>query len=802
MDGFLQDLRHAGRRFASAPSFTLIATVTLALGVGSTTAIYSVVDAILLRPLPYNEPDDLRQIWGVQGGRQSQYLNLESVRVWQTQPDVFAAAEPFRNRSVALLGAGEPQFVLAAEVGGGLMQMLGVPPRIGRAIQPQDAEPGRDGVVVLSDALWRSRFGSDPEIVGRSVRVDERAYQIVGVMPPSFRFPRDRNQLWLPLTYSAAGRPVHMLVRLRPDVTPGQAEQRLHAAVSAPAGSTTADRGGRFELRSLAGQRVNRTERYALYVLFGAVSLVLVIACANLANLLLVQGAGREREIAVRAAVGASRWRLVRQLLTETFALASAGGAAGVVLAIWAIDLLATYTPRDFTFLTINEIALDERVLAFAALLTIIAAAIAGMFPALRGSRTSLQETLKAGARTAAGSAGHGRLRRAFVVAQLALTLMLLIGAGLLARTFAALTRMDPGFDPRNLVTLDVSLPRWKYGTRTAQQQFFAAAAERLRAVPGVTAVTVAGGTPPTAGGVSFGLRFEIDGMGVVLDDPRILLPFADVDADFFTVLGIPLIAGRTFSPADRSGGPSAIIISREMANRLWNGANPIGQRIRFGPDGTWHAVVGVVGDVYQFEHENPRGMFAVYYPRMQSAGMPAQETLIVRTADDPGRLIPAIRQTIWSVDPDQPILSASTMDTRYAEFLGVPRFQAFLMGAFALIGLGIAAVGLYGVLSYAMSQRTREFGIRMALGARRSDLLGIVLRHGAGVAALGIVLGVGGSLLLTRAMSSLLVGIPPHDPVTYLVVIPLLAAISLAACWLPARRATRVDPVVALRCE
>ena len=802
MDPILADLRYAARRLTVAPAFSAVAVLTLALGIGATTAIYSVVDAILLRPLPYADPDSLNQVWSLRQGNVSQYLTLDAVEEWRRHDDLFRAAEPFRIRSIALLGGGEPEWVLATEVGGGLMGMLGVPAQVGRPIQPQDAEPGRNPVGVLSDSLWRTRFASDPGIIGRQIRVDDRIVEIVGVMPRAFRFPRDVTQLWLPLSASPSAVPVHALVRLLPGMGVRQAQQRVDMISAALQQDRPSREGWEMQLRPLQENRVNRSERLALYVLLGAVTLVLLIACANVANLLLVQGAGREREVAVRAAVGASRWRLVQQLLTETLMLASAGGALGIVVAMWAVDLLGTYIPRDFTFLSMNEISLDGRVVTFAVALTLLTAVVSGSIPAFRSSRARLQESLKSGARTAAGSARQEYLRRTFVVAQLSLSLMLLVGAGLLARTFVGLARVDPGFDPRNLLTIDLSLPRWKYGTRAAQVQFFQEVADRLRALPGVSAATVSGGAPPMAGGISFGLRFEIDGAGVVLDDPDLLLPTAEVTSDYFALLGIPLVAGRTFSGEERPGGPPAIIVSQEMANRLWKGASPIGQRLRLRADGTWHTVVGVVGDVYQLEYESPQGMFAAYYPMSQSPGLTAQETLIIRTAGDPAPIVPAIRRAIWSVDPDQPILRLETMDARYGRFLGVPRFQTLLMGAFALIGLAIAAIGLYGVLSYAISQRMREFGIRMALGASRSDVLGMVLLNGAGLVVAGILTGIAGSLLMSRAIESLLVGVPRTDALTYSLVAAGLGTISFAACWLPARRATRVDPVVALRCE
>ena len=798
MESLSNDLRYAVRRLASARGLATTAILTLAVSIGAATSIYSVVDAILLRPLPFSDPASLLQVWRVQEGHESPYLSLEAFEEWRRHDDVFAAAEPFRTRSVALLGSGEPHFLVAAEIGGGMMDLLGVPARIGRPLQPPD-DTGRRAVVVLSDALWRSRFAADPGVLGRQIRVDDRSFEVVGVMPPQFRFPRDLTQLWMPLSESPASQPVNVLARLRQGVGTEQARDRLGAIAASLQQERPTRNGWQIAARPFQEQRANRSERYALYVLTGAVMVVLLIACANIANLLLVQGVAREREISVRAALGASRGRLARQLATETLVLALAGGALGIWLAMWAVDLLAAFTPRAFTFLSANTISLDGRVLLFAVTVTVLTAVVSGLTPALRNSRTDLT---RSGNRTATASGHQDYVRRVFVVAQLALSLMLLIGAGLLARTFIRLTALDPGFNPGNVVTVDLSLPRWKYGTRPAQQQFFEMAAERLRAVPGVTAVTIAGGKPPTAGGISFGLRFEIDGKGVVLDDPTLLLPTAEVHPEYFAVLGIPLVAGRTFSGEDRPGGPPAIIISREMANRLWQGENPVGQRLRLRAEGRWHTVVGVVGDVYQLEYNSPRGMFAAYYPMSQSPGMTAQETLIIRTAGDPDPLVPAIRQQIWSVDPDQPLLTVQTMDSLYAEFLGVPRFQAILMGGFAIMGLTIAAVGLYGLLAYATSLRTREFGIRMALGARPADVLAIVLRHGAGLVGAGLALGVAGSLVMTRTMESLLVDVPRTDPATYAAVACALGAVTLVACLVPARRATRVDPVTALRSE
>lgn len=798
MDPLLHDVRQALRRFAAAPAFSLVAIVTFSVAVAATTAMFAVVDAVLLRPLPFPEPDGLQQLWRVQGNSRSQYLTPDSLSVWSQQTRLFSAVEPFRNRSLALLGSGEPQLVLACEVGGGLMQALGMPPRLGRGIQSQDAASDA-AVLVLSDTLWRTQFAADPDVLGRSVRLDDRAYEVVGVMPPAFRFPRERQQLWIPLA-SRGSRPVHALVRLQADVTPQDVREALKAIVPALERNMPVPQGWQIDVRPLQGERANRSERTALLVLLAAVAFVFLIACANVSNLLHVQATGRDREFAVRAAVGASRLRLLRLLFAETAVLTLAGGSLGFVLALWAIDGLAAYTPREFTFLAVNPIVLDARSAAFAGLVTVFAGLLAGALPALRGSRVRADDALRAAARSATAAARQERLRRVVVIGQVAMTLMLLIGAALLVRTFAALTRVDPGFEPRNLVTLDISLPAWKYGSRAAQLQFFEEAAAQLRRIPGVAAVTVAGGKPPTGGGLSDGLRFEVEGVGVVLDDPLVLLSTAEIQADYFSVLRIPVLAGGTFTRSDGRDRP--VVINEAMARRLWRGGNPVGTRIRFSPEGAWYSVAGVVGTIYQLDYDNPGAVLAAYFPADRGTRLTAQDTLIVRTTGAPQPLIPAMRRAIWSVDPDQPILKVATMDALYGEFLDVPRFQAILMGAFALGGLLIAAIGIYGVLACAIAQRTREFGIRMALGARPSDVRRMVLRQGAALVGTGMLVGSAGGLALSRAMGSLLVGVTPYDPLTYLVVLAALGGIALAACWVPARRATQVDPVIALRAE
>jgi putative ABC transport system permease protein len=803
MQVLANDLRHAGRRLKSAPAFTLVALITLALGVATTTAIYAVVDALMLRPLPYRDSHRLVEINVVDRSGFFIPVTTRDLDFWRAQSDIFDAVEAYAHRSAVLAGAGEPQTVIGAALSGGTMQMLGIQPQIGRALEARDSAAGAEQVIVLSDALWRSRFAASRDIVGQTVRLDEQSYTVVGVMPQGFSYPYGRRQFWVPLATGISEKPssqrITIAARIRADLSPADGQLRTETRAGAFFETGTFESGSKVRLDVPTARHLNTPVRRALLVLSGAVLLLLLIACANVANLLLVQGAGRDREMAIRAALGASRGRLVRQLLSETFLLALAGGGLGLLLAQWTIDAIAAVAPREMTFLTVQPIRLDARVIGFEIALTLVAAAIFGILPAFRGARVAPRAGLSEG-RGATGTPRQERLRRAFVLTQIALSLVLLVGAGLMARTFAHITHLDPGFDPRNLVAIDLQLPRWKYGTREVQSEFFQTLSARSRNLPGVTGTTLTGGVPPGGGGISFGLTFEIEGRGVVLDDPQLLLPFAEVDGDYFATLGIPLKAGRVFTSEDTLQSPRVVVLGETMAQTLWKGVNPIGDRLRLRPGGTWYTVVGVVGDVYQLRHEQTRGQFALYYANSQGRGMPAQQTLVVRTAGDPMPLINDLRTMIWSVDPDQPIARIETVVDAYAEFFAVPRFYTFLMTAFAFMGLTITSVGVYGVLAYAVAQRTREFGIRTALGAQRSQVMALALRSGVWLTATGIVTGVIASLALVRVMESLLVDIQPTDPLTFGATVVVLALASLAASWIPARHATRVDPVVALR--
>jgi putative ABC transport system permease protein len=803
---FMSDLRYAFRRLLAAPGFTAVAVMTLALGIGATTAIYSVVDMMMLRPLPYPDPERLVFL-GSRGedNRTSVYFAPDQLRQLKDRTDLFASVDGFNFATGTLLGGDEPVLATGAVVGGTLMQTLGVQPALGRMIEEADVQPGRDNVVVLSDNAWRQRFGADPGIIGRSIRLDNRAVEVIGVMPPSFDFPGGRRQYWTPYVLSAAEaarRPFFIVGRLHSNRPIDQARAHIAATSIEARASSGAASTRRLTVEPPLARRTNTDVRTAIYLLSGAVTLVLLIACANIANLLLVQNAARDREIAVRAAIGASRARLVRQFLTEAVLLACIGGMMGLVVAQWAIELLIAMSPPDLARYGVPDIALDRRIITFALAATTLTAGLFGLIPAMRSSRRQPQDALKAGARTATDAPGQERLRRVFVVLQLAVSVILLVGASLLTRTFVRLIQTSPGFDARTLAAVTLDLPRWKYPSPQARRDFYDALVARVRAQPGVAAATVSGGAPPGGGGVHFGLKFELEGRGVVLDDAKIMLPFNAVEPEFFTVTGIPIKAGRSFTTDDVRGAPLAIIVSEAMAEAIWKGANPVGQRLRLDtdPQDPWYTVVGVAGNIYQFDYANTRGQFACYYPVAQY-GVSSTQSLIAR-AEDPAAILPLLREQIRALDPEQSIWKLETTRMQYGEFVALPRFYTFVITMFAALGVTIAAVGLYGVLAYAIAQRTREFGIRIALGAQTSDVLGLVLRNGGLVTGAGLALGLAGSVVVSRFFASMLIDTPRLDPLSYAAVTVLLCAVALAACLIPARRATRVDPIVALRCE
>lgn len=808
MGDLWQDLRYSVRTLLKQRGFTTIVVTTLALGIGLNTAVFSVVDAVLFRPLPFADPGRLVDIW--EQDAESRYslasLRPEQIETWRAQSQVFERVETYTQRDFIITGGMEPESLSAGAVSPGLFPLLGVLPQLGRPFSDRDAAIGSDRVVILSDTFWRTRFGGGPDVVGKTLLLSDQAYTVVGVMPARFKFPYRISTFWVPLTpvplgssNQAARLPV--IARLKRGLTPGAAQSALDSLLPA----LTRDRPDitwGVKLVSLDTHRVNPGPRQALLVLMGAVGFVLLLACANAANLLLGRAAGREGEIAIRLAMGASRTALVRQLLVESVVLALMGGMLGVLLAWLGVGALARMVPSELTFLTVAKIDMDPRVLLFTVGVTLLTGVAFGLAPAVRTSRPDLQLALSSAATRATADRAHNRLRNTLVVIQVAVSLILLIGAGLMVRSFLRLNNEPPGFEPRNLIAADLSLPAHRYQTSELQRAFFEQLKVSMAAMPGVESVTLAGGVPPAGGGMSFDLDIEIEGRPTLPKDKGLILPFNRVDQEYFKVMRIPILRGRPFRDEDRSTPEQLLIINEEMSRKLWPNENPIGQRIRFSASAPWRLVVGVAANVSVGKPGSGFSAMSVYYPSFQDTGRIGQRTLLVRTAGHAEPLIPSVKSHIRRVDKDQPILRIDTAEARLAEGLAEPRFYLRLLGAFGLLTLLLVAIGIYGVMAHAVAQRTREIGIRQALGARRNDIVRLILSRGLALTLAGIFLGALGALSLSRAMAAFLFGSPANDPQTYTLVALLMMAVALAACWIPALRATRIDPLVALRHE
>jgi len=794
-----QDLRYGARMLLKKPGFTLVAVVTLALGIGANTAIFGVINAVLLKGLPYRDADHLVVIWE----------KLKQVDQVELSPDEFAAYAE-RNQSFAqlaateranfnLTGAGDPVRLEGQRATAGLFTTLGVEPLVGRTFTEEEDRTGAR-VAVLSHALWQDRFAGDANVVGRTISLDGGDYTVIGVMPPRFQFPAPVNrpsEIWTPRSLATErDRQSHNLLaigRLRPGVawTQARAEfeniaRRRAEEAGQPPGDTSVN------LIPLTAQ-VGRKQRPALYVLVGAVGFVLLIACANVANLLLAQAAGRRREMAVRLALGARRGQIVRQLLTESLLLSVLGGGVGLLLAVWlseAIRVLAAgQLPRA------ESIAVDGRVLGFTLLVSVATGVIFGLAPALQTSRADLNAELKDGARSATGGSGH-RLRSALVVVEVALALVLLAGAGLMIKSFWRLQQVDPGFDPQSLLSLEVTLPAAKYPEQHQRAAFYQQALEKISALPGVRAAAVIN-SPPFSGRRNISV-FRIEGRPEprgVADAP--LADFRFVSPDYFKLMGIPLVRGRTFTEGDAGNAPKVALINPAFAERYAAGEDLMGRRLRVGDD--WHTVVGVVGNIRQSGLDEEAAPH-VYVPYQQIAS--SRAGLLVRTAADPLGFTAAVRGEIQAIDREQPTYNVSTMTAMMAASAAPRRLNLLLLGSFALVALLLAAVGIYGVMANLVTQRTNEIGLRMALGARPGDVLRLVIGRGMKLTLFGAAVGLGASFALLRAMTTLLFGVSATDPLTLAGVAALLLLVALAACWVPARRAAGVDPMVALRYE
>jgi putative ABC transport system permease protein len=809
MGALWQDLRYSFRMLWKSKSFTLIALITLALGIGANTAIFTVVDAALLRALPYREPDRLVHLWETKAQQQfkEREASYPDYLDWKEQSRVFDGVAGYTRRGFTLSLNDQSDRVMGAAVTDNFFQVLGVEVAHGRAFEAGEDQPGREPVVVLGNNLWKRRFNSDPNVVGRAVRINETSYRVVGVLPEKFQFALAGGaELWTPLNPSPeqlSRRFMHWLnvvARLKTGVTREQAQadmSRVAANIATEDPSAHAGTGARVV--SLHEQIVGNL-RPILLVLLGTVGFVLLIACANVANLLLARSVARQKEIAIRTALGASHWRLMRQLLTESTVLALVGGGLGLMLALWGVELLVAYLPAtqadSMPFL--QGLHLDARVLLFTLSVSLVTGIVFGLAPALQSSKLNLQETLKEGGRTSSASTHH-RLRNVFVVSEIALALLLLVGAGLMMRSLLHLLEVNPGFNPDRLLTMRLVLPQTRYTEDERVSAFHQELLSRVESLPGVKGVGTVNILPLRGGNTA---SFVVEGRPAPKPGDEMEANIRDISPSYFDVMNVPVIKGRPFTDRDKANAPAVVIINQTAANRLFPGQDALGQRLLYTRmELPPFEVVGVVGD------EKVNGLDTattpvVYGPFLQSPS--GFINLVIRTSADPQTVAGSVQSEIHNLDSEIPVFEVRTMeqliDNSPSTFLR--RYPAFLIGTFASIALLLACVGIYGVISYTVTQRTHEIGVRIALGAGTRDILRLVIGHGMGLTLAGVGLGVIAAFILSRFMSSLLFEVSASDPLTYAGVSVLLIIVALLACYIPARRATRVDPMVALRYE
>ena len=808
METIFTDVRYGFRSLLKRPGATLIALVTLALGIGVNTAIFSAVDSVLLRPLPFKDPERLVSIW-------EQTLKIGIVRNevapanffdLRTQNQSFEAIGAYGPQDVNLTGDGEPERISGQLVSANVFSILGVEPALGRAFLANEDQPGQEHVVVLSHALWQRRFNQDPSVINRNITLNGESFTVVGVMPRGFFFPERENELWIPWAMEpeqAAGRGDHYLRvvgRLRSTASGEQANHDLKdIAGRLEAEYPRTNEGLGFTSNSLHKDYVGDL-RLPILILFGAVGLVLLIACANVANLLLAQATSRRKEIAIRIALGAQRWTIVRQLLVESLLLAGMGGLLGVLVAFWGVTGLAKFLPDSLSKL--QAVTVDARVFVFTLVVSALTAIIFGGVPALLASRTRPGATLSDVARDASGGASGRFVRRLLVVSEVALAVVLLVGAGLLIRSFQRLRQVDIGFTTENRLTMKMVLPMPKYVKPDARRAFYDQTLQRVEAIPGVEAAGMITVLPLSFSGMNF--SFSVEGRSSPSD---LQLPFAlyrVVSPGYFRAMGITLQRGRLFDAHDAPDSQPAIVINQRLAEQYWPNQDPIGKRLKIGPvdsPNQWLTVVGLVNNVrqtglYEQKHE-------IYVPYAQERRVfMAPRDLVVSTKGDPASVISAVRQAVWSVDKDQPVSNVRTMDQVVSASISKERFQSLLLGLFAALALLLACVGLYGVISYAVVQRTHEIGVRMALGAKPVDVLRLVIRQGMGLTIIGLIVGVAAGSVVTRVLADMLYGVSTRDPFVFAGAPLLLLVVAFLACYIPARRATRIDPLIALRYE
>jgi len=803
-----QDLRYGLRMLRRNPGFTFVAMLTLALGIGANSAIFSVVNAVLLRSLPYHAPDHLVLVSHYQPIGEINEATGADFLDWRDQAKSFEQIAAYDFNTADLTGSGEPERLNAGMVSANLFATLGVAPLIGRAFTQAEDTYGGQPVVILSDGLWRRHFGGDPQVIGRSITLGGQSRTVVGIMPGGFRFSEEAD-LWLPLALNAAqelGRQgnvlLDVLARLKPGVTPEAARADLSLILDRQRRAFPNKYSSGVQIRVIGlSESLTGNVRLALMVMFGAVTFVLLIACANVANLLLARSAARQKEMAIRAAVGAGRLRLVRQLLTESLLLSLLGGAAGLLAAKWGVKLLVAMSPGGIA--RIEETTVDGRVLGFTCMVVLLTGLIAGAFPAMQASKIDVNETLKAQTGARSGQGGVRRALSALMIAELALALILLAGSGLMTKSFLRLMAVPKGFDPDGVLTLTMN-PSYSRYSRGGPQRgaYFQESLDRVRRLPGVQSASLASSLP-LAGPALRMEGIQIEGRPRFEPETAPIVDLNFISPEYFQTMRMPMRDGRPFTSQDGAETPQVVIINETLARRLFPNENPIGHRLLMGkPPRT---IVGVIGDTCNrsLDREVSPEVFA---PFVQNPNF--RSNLVVRVASDQNNptslsgLAAAIRNQAQAIDPNEPINQVVPMNELLSNSVAMRRFQMLLLAVFASVAFIIAAVGIYGVISYAVSQRTQEIGIRMALGAQAGDVLRMVIWRGVSLALVGVALGVTAALALTRVMRNLLFNVSATDPTTFVLVALLLVSVALIASYIPARRATKVDPLIALRSE
>jgi len=810
MQSILQDLRYSIRMLLKHPAYTVIAVITLALGIGANAAIFSVVNNVLLRSLPYDNPEQIVTLWenNIKENIPRDDVSPANFLDWRERQQSFSDLAFANPDSVDYTGAGEPEVIPAAVVSKGFFEVFRARPVLGRIFLHEEYDPGKNQVVILSHGAWQRRFGGDKSIIGRSLTLDSQPMTVVGVMPPDFRlylFDRE-EEVWAPRVPSEAMKQqrkatyLKVVGRLKPDVSLSQAQAELNNIAAQLAKEYPNTNEGIGISAVTLPEHLKGKWRQPLLILFAAVAFVMLIACANVANLTLARGAERERELAIRSAIGADRWRIIRQLLTESLVIGILGCAAGLLLAVWLVDLIVAFNPGDIP--RIEQVGLNRMTLIFVSVVSVLTTLLFGLAPALQLSKPDPQSTLKDTATSTTAHPTRHRLRSTLVVAQVALSVVLLTGAGLLLRSFVVLLNTDPGFAADKVVAIQAFI--WaRHRKPEARETYVRETLEKIEGIPGVEAAGVTTAMPLLESSQTSSIPFAVDGAPAEATGQEPVAQFTIASANYFAAIGARLLGGRVFNQFDTPGGLRVAVVNETMAKRNWPGQNPVGRKFtlkrtgRDAHDGTTLEVVGVITDQRQEGLEkSPRAEF--FIPHAQS---PSGSTIfVVRTKGDPNALLQTLKGRIWESDKTQPFYAVTTMDQLVHDSLKARRFNLSLLGALATLALALASIGIYGVMSFTTAQRTHEIGVRMALGAQTSDIMRLVVGNGMALVVAGLVVGLVASFGLTRFLSSLLFHISPTDPLTVAVISVLLGGVALFACYLPARRATRIDPLSALR--